>query len=175
MSLLDRLIFNLRFVLVIFATGLLIALFPYAASFIMELYEYCIHCNRMTPEEKTLGILGLADTMMVANIIYLLGTGSFSTFVKKLRIPEEKRPQWLDKINPGSLKVKMAMSIIGIISIHLLRTFMLADKMTVQTIIVQSIVTILVLLICLVLVKTDNMLYGHNIESSKKEEKSNKN
>ena len=80
MPLIEKIIFGARYILVIFAIGLLLALIPYGIGFLIELYMYCKECYSMTIENRTLGILDLADSMMVGNVIYLLAAGSFSVF-----------------------------------------------------------------------------------------------
>ena len=69
-------------------------------------------------------ILGLVDFLMVANLIVMVVIGGYATFVSKLDLDEHAdRPAWLDHIDPGTLKTKLAGALIGVSGIHLLQTF----------------------------------------------------
>ena len=68
-------------------------------------------------------ILGMVDFLMVANLIVMVLIGGYVTFVSKIEINNEDRPAWLDHIDPGTLKTKLAGALIGVSGIHLLQTF----------------------------------------------------
>ena len=68
-------------------------------------------------------ILGMVDFLMVANLIVMVVIGGYVTFVSKIEIESEDRPAWLDHIDPGTLKTKLAGALIGVSGIHLLQTF----------------------------------------------------
>jgi uncharacterized protein (TIGR00645 family) len=68
-------------------------------------------------------ILGMVDFLMVANLIVMVVIGGYVTFVSKIDIQTEDRPAWLDHIDPGTLKTKLAGALIGVSGIHLLQTF----------------------------------------------------
>lgn len=68
-------------------------------------------------------ILGMVDFLMVANLIVMVVIGGYVTFVSKIDIDSEDRPAWLDHIDPGTLKTKLAGALIGVSGIHLLQTF----------------------------------------------------
>lgn len=68
-------------------------------------------------------ILGMVDFLMVANLIVMVVIGGYVTFVSKIDIDTEDRPAWLDHIDPGTLKTKLAGALIGVSGIHLLQTF----------------------------------------------------
>lgn len=108
--------------------GLLAALSVYTARFLQELWRLCSHGLSLTEGEIMLSVLSLIDTCMLANLILLIMIGSYSIFIRRLQFPAHSRPQWLDHITSGSLKIKMGMSIIGVSSVHLLKTFIDADQ-----------------------------------------------
>lgn len=71
-----------------------------------------------------LGVLGLIDVVMIANLLIMVIIGGYETFVSKIRIDgHPDQPEWLSHVNANVLKVKLAMAIVGISSIHLLKTF----------------------------------------------------
>lgn len=104
--------------------GLIFASLLYAYRFLLELKEITLHINEVTSEELLIGVLGLVDMTMVANLIIMVVIGGYTLFVSKLHIADsEDRPEWLDKTTAATLKIKLASSLIGVSGIHLLKTF----------------------------------------------------
>ena len=69
-------------------------------------------------------VLGLVDVVMISNLLIMVIIGGYETFVSRMRLDgHPDQPEWLSHVNANVLKTKLAMSIIGISSIHLLRTF----------------------------------------------------
>ena len=104
--------------------GLIVAELLYAYKFIVELWEMIRHINQQEETIFMLGILGLIDVTMVANLLTMVIIGGYATFVSKLDLEgHPDRPDWLTHIDPGTIKIKLAASLIGISSIHLLKSF----------------------------------------------------
>ncbi|MCS6971327.1 MAG: TIGR00645 family protein [Planctomycetota bacterium] len=79
---------------------------------------------RFTEREAITAVLTLLDMIMVANLVIMVLIGGYATFVSRLAIEqEEDRPDWLDHIDPGTLKTKLAGALVSISGIHLLQTF----------------------------------------------------
>ena len=75
-------------------------------------------------------VLGLIDVVMISNLLIMVIVGGYETFVSRLGLEGHRdQPEWLSHVNAGILKVKLAMAIIGISSIHLLRTFIEANAL----------------------------------------------
>jgi len=77
-----------------------------------------------------LAVLGLIDVVMIPNLLVMVIVGGYETFVSRLGLqghPDE--PEWLSHVNAGVLKIKLAMAIVGISSIHLLRIFIAAGNL----------------------------------------------
>ncbi|PDQ35788.1 MAG: TIGR00645 family protein [Candidatus Lumbricidophila eiseniae] len=71
-----------------------------------------------------LAVLGLIDVVMIANLLIMVIIGGYETFVSRIKVDDHPdQPEWLSHVNANVLKVKLAMAIIGISSIHLLKTF----------------------------------------------------
>ena len=88
-----------------------------------------------------LGVLGLIDVVMIANLLTMVIIGGYETFVSKLRLDgHPDQPEWLSHVNANVLKVKLATALIGISSIHLLITFMDADKKDTKSMLWQVII-----------------------------------
>ncbi len=69
-------------------------------------------------------VLELIDIAMVANLITMVVIGGYATFVSKLDLDKSTdKPDWLEHIDPGAIKIKLATSLVGISSIHLLKSF----------------------------------------------------
>lgn len=104
--------------------GLIVAELLYAYKFIVELWEMIHHAGELTETLFMLGILSLIDITMVANLLTMVVIGGYATFVSKLDLDSHRdRPDWLSHVDPGTIKVKLAASLIGISSIHLLKAF----------------------------------------------------
>jgi uncharacterized protein (TIGR00645 family) len=104
--------------------GLIVVQVIYSYKFIIELIHIIQLANTSTELQLLLGILSLVDFTMVANLLAMVIIGGYATFVSKLNLDNhDDKPDWLEHIDPGTIKVKLASSLIGISSIHLLRTF----------------------------------------------------
>lgn len=120
----ELLVFGSRWIQAPLYAGLIMAELLYAYKFIIELWDM-IHGLRESSETLfMLGILSLIDITMVANLLTMVVIGGYATFVSKLDLEEHPdRPEWLTHVDPGTIKVKLAASLIGISSIHLLKAF----------------------------------------------------
>ena len=105
--------------------GLIFIQCIYTYKFILELIHIIGSANVTTELQLLMSILSLIDFTMVANLIAMVIIGGYATFVSKLRLKNnDDKPDWLDHIDPGTIKFKLSSSLIGISSIHLLRSFM---------------------------------------------------
>lgn len=117
-------VFHSRWIQAPLYCGLIVAELLYAYKFLVELWEMLIHVNQSKEVEFMLGVLGLIDVTMVANLLTMVIIGGYATFVSKLDLEgHPDRPDWLGHVDPGTIKVKLAASLIGISSIHLLKAF----------------------------------------------------
>ncbi len=105
-------------------------------------------------------VLALIDVVMISNLLIMVIMGGYDTFVSRLNVeghPDE--PEWLDHVNASVLKVKLAMSIIGISSIHLLKTFINAENYTNKVLIAQTVIHITFLLSAMAIAYTDRLMH----------------
>jgi len=117
-------IFSSRWLQLPLYLGLIVAQCVYVFLFLKELWHLVSHAVNFTEQDIMLAVLGLIDVVMISNLLVMVIVGGYETFISRLGLeghPDE--PEWLSHINVGILKVKLAMAIIGISSIHLLRTF----------------------------------------------------
>lgn len=121
---LPQIIFASRWLQVPLYLGLIIAQIVYVFLFIKELFELIQHFMTFDEQQIMLIVLGLIDVVMISNLLVMVIVGGYETFVSRLRLHRHPdNPEWLSHVDSGVLKVKLAMSIIGISSISLLRTF----------------------------------------------------
>jgi uncharacterized protein (TIGR00645 family) len=117
-------VFSSRWIQAPLYGGLIIAELLYAYKFLIELWEMVTHIGKLEETVFMLGVLGLIDVTMVANLLTMVVIGGYATFVSKLDLEHHPdRPDWLSHVDPGTIKVKLAASLIGISSIHLLKSF----------------------------------------------------
>jgi len=121
---LPLLIFSTRWLQVPLYVGLIVAQIVYVGLFLKELWHLITHAVTFGEQEIMLVVLGLIDVVMISNLLVMVIIGGYETFVSRLGLKDHPdEPEWLSHVNAGILKVKLAMAIIGISSIHLLRTF----------------------------------------------------
>jgi uncharacterized protein (TIGR00645 family) len=108
-------------------------------------------------------VLALIDVVMISNLLIMVIVGGYETFVSRLDLEgHPDQPEWLNHVNASVLKVKLAMSIIGISSIHLLKTFINAGNYSEKVLMWQTIIHITFLLSALAIALTDKLLgNGH--------------
>jgi uncharacterized protein (TIGR00645 family) len=118
------LIFASRWLQVPLYLGLIVAQCVYVFLFVKELAHLVVDANILTEQGIMLLVLGLIDVVMISNLLVMVIVGGYETFVSKLNLQgHPDQPEWLSHVNASVLKVKLAMAIIGISSIHLLKTF----------------------------------------------------
>ena len=127
---LPLLIFSSRWLQLPLYVGLIAAQGVYVFLFLKELWHLVMHAWEFTEQQIMLVVLGLIDVVMISNLLVMVIVGGYETFVSRLGLKgHPDQPEWLSHVNAGVLKVKLAMAIIGISSIHLLRTFIEAGAM----------------------------------------------
>ncbi|MET0262604.1 MAG: TIGR00645 family protein [Rariglobus sp.] len=151
---LGNLIFLSRWLQAPLYVGLIIAQVVYVYRFLVELWHLIAFAvlghtapasvpTSVTDTETIvmLTVLGLIDVVMIANLLIMVIVGGYETFVSRLNLKDHPdQPEWLSHVNAGVLKVKLAMALIGISSIHLLKTFINAGSIPQQTILWQVVI-----------------------------------
>ena len=118
----ESVIFNSKWLLIPFYFGLILVLGIYTWVYIKEIYSITRQVNSLTKESAMLWILEIVDICMIANLIKMIITGSYNSFVDKSHGNEN------EKASSGMLKIKMSTSLIGVSSIHLLQSFINAGE-----------------------------------------------
>ena len=149
---LPALIFSSRWLQLPLYLGLIIAQGVYVVQFLRELWhllettilhgglsEASAAAGQTAEVAIMLTVLGLIDVVMISNLLVMVIVGGYETFVSRLRLEgHPDQPEWLSHVNAAVLKVKLATAIIGISSIHLLATFIKAEKLDEKTMLWQT-------------------------------------
>jgi uncharacterized protein (TIGR00645 family) len=127
---LPQLIFSSRWLQLPLYLGLIVAQCVYVILFLKEVWHLVGNALKITEQEIMLVVLGLIDVVMISNLLIMVIVGGYETFVSRLELEKHPdQPEWLSHVNASVLKIKLAMAIIGISSIHLLRTFIEAGSL----------------------------------------------
>ena len=106
-------------------------------------------------------VLALIDVVMISNLLIMVIVGGYETFVSRMELEgHPDQPEWLSHVNASVLKVKLATAIIGISSIHLLKTFINADNYSDRVLIAQTVIHIAFLLSAMAIAYTDKIMSG---------------
>ncbi|GJI88199.1 YqhA family protein [Duganella hordei] len=113
---------------------------------------------KLTETTIMLVVLGLIDVVMISNLLVMVIIGGYETFISRMNLDmHPDQPEWLSHVNASVLKTKLAMAIIGISSIHLLKTFINAAVYDPQTLIAQTVIHVVFLLSALAISYTDRI------------------
>ena len=125
-SLFEKLFYSARWILAPLFLGLSLALLALALKFFQEVWHVLPHVFELSESDLILSLLSMVDMGLVGGMIVMVMYSSYENFVSRLDLDEKdsERLGWLGKMDAGSLKNKVAASIVAISSIHLLRIFM---------------------------------------------------
>ena len=159
---LEMFIFWSRWIQAPLYLGLIIAQVVYVYLFLNEL-AHLVHSAFGSEQINETGImlivLGLIDVVMIANLLIMVIIGGYETFVSRLHLDDHPdQPEWLSHVNAGVLKIKLSAAIIGISSIHLLKTFINASNIDEHTIKWQVIIHVVFLFSALAMVMVDRIM-----------------
>lgn len=158
---LPRWIFMSRWLQAPLYIGLIIAQGVYVWQFWLELIHLItmMKDKEMTETMLMLIVLGLIDVVMISNLLVMVIVGGWETFVSRLDLQDHPdQPEWLSHVNAGVLKVKLATAIIGISSIHLLKTFINAASYDEKTLLWQTMIHITFVLSALAIAYTEKII-----------------
>ena len=178
---LPRLIFASRWLQLPLYLGLIVAQAVYVVHFLVELlhlveaafgsqtalealissigYKTAAPITTLTETVIMLVVLALIDVVMISNLLIMVIVGGYETFVSRMNLEGHRdQPEWLSHVNASVLKVKLATAIIGISSIHLLKTFINAGNYSDRVLIAQTIIHIAFLLSAIAIAYTDKIM-----------------
>ena len=139
--------------------GLILAQGVYVYHFVVELYHLLQRATHIGESEIMLTVLGLIDVVMIANLLIMVIVGGYETFVSRLHLDNHPdQPEWLSHVNAGVLKVKLATALIGISSIHLLKSFINAGNLETKVLMWQVILHAMFVASAFMLAWTDRLV-----------------
>jgi uncharacterized protein (TIGR00645 family) len=124
-------------------------------------YKQTVAIDSLNETVIMLVVLALIDVVMISNLLIMVIIGGYETFVSRMNLEgHPDQPEWLSHVNASVLKVKLATAIIGISSIHLLKTFINADNYSDRVLIAQTAIHITFLLSAIAIAYTDKIMSG---------------
>ena len=152
--------------------GLIVSQGIYVWQFWVELYVLLINVfsshKVVSDTELMLVVLGLIDVVMISNLLVMVIVGGWETFISRLGLEKHPdQPEWLSHVNAGVLKVKLATAIIGISSIHLLKTFINAETLDEKTLLWQTVIHMALVLSAIAIAYTEKITTSIAIISEK--------
>lgn len=146
--------------------GLIVAQGVYVYHFMVELSHLVAKASKIGETEIMLIVLGLIDVVMIANLLIMVIIGGYETFVSRLKITEHPdQPEWLSHVNAATMKIKLSMALIGISSIHLLKTFINADQLNPDTIMWQVLIHLTFIVSAVAMAYTDRIMTRTMLEA----------
>ena len=162
-QLLENIIFASRWIQAPLYVGLIVAGILYAYKFAEHLWHMIHGIQSLDETMIMLGVLTLVDITMVANLLVMVIVGGYATFVSRLDIDgHPDKPDWLDHIDAGTMKVKLAGSLVGVSGIHLLQTFINVKELDEKAVMWQVIIHTVFLLSSIMLAWTERVLHANH-------------
>ena len=119
--------------------------------------------DHLTESVIMLVVLGLIDVVMISNLLVMVIVGGYDTFVSRMYLEDHPdQPEWLNHVNASVLKVKLGTAIIGISSIHLLKSFINAANYDEKVLMWQTIIHITFLVSALAIALVDRLMQTHS-------------
>lgn len=159
-SIMSNILFGSRWLQLPLYLGLIVAQAVYVFFFGVELVHLVSTASSIKEADIMLIVLGLIDVVMISNLLIMVIVGGYETFVSRLNLeghPDE--PDWLSHVNANLLKVKLATAIIGISSIHLLKTFINAENLSDKVLIWQTAIHMTFVLSAVAIAYIDKLMY----------------
>lgn len=163
---LSKFIFWSRWLQAPLYVGLVVVLALYVYEFGLKLFQLIFKASSLGEIEIMLQALDLIDVVMIANLLIMVIVGGYETFVSRLRLHEHPdHPEWLDEVNAGTMKIKVALALVGISSIHLLRTFIDPAQMENSTIMWQVVIHLTLVVSAIMIALTNKLISANRLRS----------
>lgn len=139
--------------------GMILALALFSVQFYHELGKLLYHVEKSTESDFILKVLNLIDLLLVANLLVMVIISGYESFIEPILVGSDgQKPGWLGNVDPGTIKIKVATSIVGISSIHLLASFLNMKAFTNDQLMWQTIIHIAFVVSALFLAFIDKMV-----------------
>ncbi len=132
-----------------------------ALEHVVQAVGYGAKSDKLTETTIMLVVLGLIDVVMISNLLIMVIVGGYETFISRMNLEEHPdQPEWLSHVNASVLKVKLATAIIGISSIHLLKTFINAEAYSEKVLFAQAGIHVAFLFSAMAIAACDRIMVG---------------
>jgi uncharacterized protein (TIGR00645 family) len=168
-NLIERVIFASRWFQAPLYIGLIVVLGALAVKFFRELYALTSLAWHAEESDLILHVLTLVDVVMVANLVVMVIISGYENFVSRIELGEAtEKLSWFGKLDAGSIKIKLASSIVAISAIHLLKAFLNTEHVPNDKLMLLIGIHLTFVISALMLAFMDKMSYGGKSESAGK-------
>ena len=166
-SFFEGFIFWSRWVQAPLYTGLIVASFLYLYKFFQELLYMVKYITIWDETEVMIKVLGLVDISMVMNLVVMVTIGGYSIFTSRIDVDmHEDKPLWLEGLDAGQLKIKLATSLASISGVYLLKTFMNyrneVQKTSTEGVIIEIVIHMVFIISALLLSQTEKITHSYH-------------
>ncbi len=162
----ERVIFFSRWLQLPVYLGLIVASILYVIKFMIQLWHLITDFSTMSENLIMLSVLGLIDISMVVNLLVVVFIGGYWTFVSKIEFNNNiDKPDWLNKINASTLKIKLIISLVSISGVHLLKTFIDIHNIPLQDALLQIGIHLVFITSAVLLAYTDKIMHYEEISN----------
>jgi uncharacterized protein (TIGR00645 family) len=159
--LLERLVLGSRWLLVPLYLVLGLLLLAFAIRSVIELLHIFQTLLDMSETDLVLAALSLIDLVLIGNLIVMVALSGYETFVSRIdTVPEMEKPGWLGKYDPGTIKLKVAASLVAISAIHLLKNYLAHDALDVTRMLTLTAVHLAFVVSALILAFVDRIAFS---------------
>jgi uncharacterized protein (TIGR00645 family) len=160
----EQFIFFSRWLQMPIYLGLIVATIMYSIKFMIQLWRLVSDFPTLTENTIMLSVLGLVDISMVINLLVVVFVGGYWTFVSKIEFDNHTdKPDWLNKINASTLKIKLIISLVSISGVHLLKTFVDIHNISLQDALLQIGIHLVFLVSAVMLAYADKIMHSHEV------------
>jgi uncharacterized protein (TIGR00645 family) len=154
----ESLLLSSRWLLVPVYLVLSLILIVFGIKAAQEMVHLFQHVFELSEVQLTLAVLSLIDMTLVAGLLVMVALSGYETFVSPFdTVGDMERPGWLGKLDPGTVKIKLAASIVAISAIHLLRSYLNADSLSSERLLVLTAIHLAFVVSALLLAWTDKI------------------
>jgi len=160
---LPKLIFLSRWLQAPLYLGLIVVMGVYIYEFSMGLFHLIANIEKLNETGVMLIVLDLIDMVLIANLLIMVILGGYETFVSRLNLQgDADHPEWLDEVNAGTMKIKLALALVTISSIHLLRTFIDPTHKDFYVVMWQVVIHLTLVISAVVIALTDKLMMSRH-------------
>ena len=159
--LLERVILGSRWLLVTLYLVLGVLLAAFAVKAVMEIAHLFGNLIELSEADLVLSALSLIDLVLVGNLVVMVALSGYETFISRIdKVPEMERPDWLGKYDPGTIKLKVAASLVAISAIHLLKNYLGHEALDVTRMLTLTAVHLAFVVSALILAFVDRIAFS---------------